>query len=87
MIPYRMKNLMNGRKNICSDFMKRVVMIHGWGGYPEEGWRPWLKNKLQEKNVEVHIPEMPDTENPKMNEWLDKLKETIGKRKNVDGRF
>ena len=23
---------------------KRVFIIHGWGGYPEEGCFPWLKN-------------------------------------------
>lgn len=27
--------------------MKRVIMIHGWEGYPEEGWRPWLKQKVR----------------------------------------
>jgi len=28
---------------------KRVFIIHGWDGYPEEGWFPWLKKKLKEK--------------------------------------
>ena len=27
--------------------MRRVFIIHGWGGYPEEGWFPWLKKELK----------------------------------------
>ena len=22
---------------------KRAFIIHGWDGYPDEGWFPWLK--------------------------------------------
>jgi len=29
--------------------MKRVFIIHGWGGNPEEGWLPWLKKELEAK--------------------------------------
>lgn len=59
--------------------MKRVIMIHGWAGYPEEEWRPWLKQKLLEKGYKVDIPSMPNSDNPKMTEWLEYLRRIIGK--------
>ena len=49
---------------------KRAFIIHGWEGYPEGGWRPWLKKKLEEKGFEVIIPAMPDTANPTMEKWV-----------------
>jgi esterase/lipase len=47
---------------------KRVFLIHGWEGYPEEGWRPWLKNELEKIGFTVFVPSMPNTKHPKMNE-------------------
>ena len=29
--------------------MKRAFIIHGWDGYPAEGWFPWLKRELEKK--------------------------------------
>ena len=36
--------------------MKRVFIIHGWGGYPEEGWLPWLKKELEKNGFKVFVP-------------------------------
>lgn len=58
--------------------VKRVFLIHGWGGSPEEGWRPWLKNELEKIGFEVHVPAMPDAEHPKMDAWLKELTKVIG---------
>ncbi len=58
--------------------MKRVVFIHGWGGYPEEGWRPWLKENLEQSGWQVINPVMPNTETPTQQKWLAKLSEVIG---------
>ncbi len=63
---------------------KRAFLIHGWEGYPEEGWRPWLRDKLKEKGFDVIVPAMPDTKKPKMDAWLDFLIETVGEPKNDD---
>lgn len=27
--------------------MKRIFVIHGWGGSPHGGWHPWLKTELE----------------------------------------
>ncbi|MEK6863847.1 MAG: alpha/beta fold hydrolase [Nanoarchaeota archaeon] len=56
---------------------KKVFIIHGWGGNPEEGWFPWLKKELEKKGFHVEVPAMPDTDNPKIESWVSFLKKTI----------
>jgi len=56
---------------------KRIFIIHGWEGYPEEGWRHWLKNELEKRGFNVFIPAMPDTKFPKMNAWLTYLTKIV----------
>lgn len=59
--------------------MKRAFIIHGWNGSPDEGWRPWLKKKLQDKGFEVFVPTMPDSTNPKLEVWQTYLLGLVGK--------
>ena len=58
--------------------MKRVFIIHGWGGFPEEAWFPWLKKQLEQKGVEVYTLKMPETDYPKINKWVDFLAQAVG---------
>ncbi len=58
--------------------MKRVFIIHGWEGYPEEGWYPWLKKELEKKSFEVFVPAMPNTDEPKIDEWVNFLTNLVG---------
>ncbi len=57
---------------------KKAFLIHGWEGYPEEGWRPWLKQELEKHDFVVTVPAMPDTAHPQMGAWLDYLGKTVG---------
>jgi len=57
---------------------KRVFIIHGWDGFPEEGWFPWLKQELAAKGFQVFVPALPDAEHPRIDKWLSKLAETVG---------
>ena len=57
---------------------KRVFIIHGWGGYPQESWFPYLKQKLEQKGYVVHIPAMPHTNHPTMEEWIPFLSQSVG---------
>ena len=59
--------------------MRRVIIVHGWDGFPENHWFPWLKKKLEEKNFQVIVPQMPDPENPKIETWVAHLKKIVGK--------
>lgn len=58
--------------------MKRIFIIHGWTGKPNQHWMPWLEHELKEKGFEVHQPEMPETDNPKIDLWIPYLKEQVG---------
>lgn len=59
--------------------MKRVISIHGWGGTPDEGWRPWLGNQLAHHGITFISPQMPNTRFPQLSEWLPFLSETVGR--------
>jgi len=56
---------------------KRVFIIHGWGGSPDEPLYKWLKSELEKKSFEVVIPEMPDSEKPVIEAWVSKLEEIV----------
>lgn len=58
--------------------MKRVFIIHGWGGNSSEGWLVWLKKELESKDFEVVVPDMPDTDSPKIGVWINHLKNLVG---------
>ncbi len=58
--------------------MKKVFIIHGWEGYPEEGWFPWLKKELENRGFEVYVPAMPDSAEPKIETWIPFLAKLVG---------
>ena len=57
--------------------MKKAFLIHGWGGKPESGWRPWLKKELEKKGFSVSVLAMPDTEHPRMDAWVNHLRQAV----------
>ena len=57
--------------------MKRAFIIHGWGGYPEKEWRPWLKNELEKRGYQVIVPAMPETDHPKIEAWVPYLSKVV----------
>lgn len=58
---------------------KRVFIVHGWGGYPQEGWYSWFKKELEKRGFVAEIPSMPNSENPKIEAWIPYLGKAIGK--------
>lgn len=58
---------------------RRIFLIHGWEGYPEEGWRPWLKDELEKEGFKVFIPAMPDTARPTLDKWVPFLANVVGR--------
>lgn len=61
-----------------SKMSKKVIIVHGWGGNPKEGWFPWLKRKLEDCGAEVRVLPMPNPETPKIGEWAPFIYEQIG---------
>lgn len=57
---------------------KKVFIIHGWGGYPEEGWFPWLKRNLEAKGFEVFVPAMPHAKEPTIDDWVGEVSRSVG---------
>ena len=57
---------------------KRAFIIHGWDGYPDEGWFPWLKNELEQKDFQVQVPAMPEPAEPKIEAWVSHLSKIVG---------
>lgn len=57
---------------------KRVFIIHGWGGYHEEGIFPWLKKGLQNRGFLVLNPSMPEPLKPRIETWVQYLKKQVG---------
>jgi len=57
--------------------MKKVIVIHRWEGTPQSDWYPWLRTEIEKKGFEVTVPLMPNTEEPKINEWVSTIKNLI----------
>jgi len=58
--------------------MKRVIIVHRWEGSSTDDWRLWLKNELEKLGYEVSAPDMPDTDVPIIEKWVNKLAEVVG---------
>lgn len=58
--------------------MKRVFLVHGWDGTPDNHWFPWLTHQLVKKDFTVFAPTMPNAAHPKVSEWLAELSRVVG---------
>jgi hypothetical protein len=58
--------------------MKKAYIIHGWDGYPESGWFPWLKQELEKRGWLVVVPQLPKPEEPRIKNWVPALTEIVG---------
>jgi uncharacterized protein len=61
-----------------SAMKKRVFIIHGWGGRPNEHWLPWLKDELEERGFDVYVPLMTEEDHAVIEEWDERLEDAIG---------
>ncbi|MDP3792610.1 MAG: alpha/beta fold hydrolase [bacterium] len=57
--------------------LKRVYIIHGWNGHPEESWFPWLRRELEARGFEVYVPQMSDAGNPRIEKWVPAIAEIV----------
>lgn len=56
----------------------KVYIIHGYTASSRDNWFPWLKNQLESEGIETYIPDMPFSDNPQLELWLQCM------RKNTD---
>ncbi|MEA2017374.1 MAG: alpha/beta hydrolase [Campylobacterota bacterium] len=52
---------------------KRVLFLHGWGGSDFPHWQAWAASELIKENYTVSFPQLPNRDNPTLNEWIDFL--------------
>lgn len=57
---------------------KRLFIVHGWEGTPKSGWSPWLKSEMEHEGFKVFVPEMPETNSPRIESWVNHLSECVG---------
>ena len=50
--------------------MKKIFIIHGFNGYPNGGWRPWLMSELRKKDVYACALPMPSPDKPTVDKWV-----------------
>jgi uncharacterized protein len=58
---------------------KRVFIVHGWDDSPDKHWLPWLKKELEKRGFEVIAPQMPNPAVPRIEAWVEHLREVVGK--------
>ncbi|MES2023758.1 MAG: alpha/beta hydrolase [Patescibacteria group bacterium] len=53
-----------------------IFIFHGTEGHPNENWFPWLREKLEEKDCKVFVPQFPSPPvvPAKILEWFQVLK-------------
>ncbi len=50
-----------------------IYLIHGFTASSRSNWFPWLREELHKKAIEITIPDMPDTNDPHLLPWIDKI--------------
>lgn len=67
--------------------MKKVYIIHGWGGNPDEPLHKWLDSELRKEEFEVEVPAMPNSDEPIIEAWVNTLNQLVGKEPNENVIF
>lgn len=57
--------------------MNKIYIVHCWDGTKDDGWYPWLDSKISDENNKVIRFNMPNTENPRIAEWLSELDKQV----------
>ena len=57
--------------------MKNIYLVHCWDGTSNDGWYPWIENQLSNTDTQVIRFDMPNTEIPTIEEWVDTLNSKV----------
>jgi serine hydrolase len=62
--------------------LRRLGIVHRWGGAPGADWYPWLRDELRALDPPpfdaIGIPEMPDPDTPRPETWVPAFLEWLG---------
>ena len=57
--------------------MKKVLILHGWGGSDYPHWQSHLAMQLIENNYAVSFPKLPNKDKPELDLWMEYLENEI----------
>ncbi|MBU0611840.1 alpha/beta hydrolase [Patescibacteria group bacterium] len=57
--------------------MKKVFIVHGFGGIPNGGWIPWLMEELATRGVFACALPMPDSRKPVVSKWIEEIRHAV----------
>lgn len=52
---------------------KTALILHGNGGNGQKNWYPWLRKELENRGYVVFTPDMPESDKPILEKWIDAL--------------
>ena len=56
------------------------LIVHGWQNRRPEGhWQRWLAGELADRGATVRYPQFPEPDDPVLADWLDLLREELGR--------
>jgi uncharacterized protein len=58
---------------------KRVIIIHGAYGYPDENWFPWLADQVERAGHLAYRPALPTPQGQELGNWRRQFAEQVGK--------
>jgi len=53
------------------------IILHGIGGHAGIHWQQWLNENLRDDGHSVIMPELPTSDHPIRNEWLETVNESL----------
>jgi predicted alpha/beta hydrolase family esterase len=57
--------------------MGAFLILHGIEGSGPDHWQTWLAGRLAERGHQVSYPDLPNADNPRLEEWLDALEQEL----------
>ena len=57
--------------------MKKIFIVHGFGGIPNGGWMPWLMQELAKKRIFACVLPMPDSKKPVVSKWIEEITHAV----------
>jgi uncharacterized protein len=58
-------------------YVGRVLIIPGHGNTPRDNWYQWFASELRDRGFDARVPEMPNPNSPKIEEWVERIRTHI----------
>ncbi len=55
----------------------QAVLVHGYKGFPENNWFPWLRRELEARGWTIHAPQLPLAAWPRRPAWIPALVDVL----------